>query len=245
MPHLETELARVGVDPYGLFIDLSSNRLREQSNGRQSTDLHIDRENRQPAPHWFFDEARKYLEAPLPDLDAVILSDYGKGVLIDPLLGCHYCHGPGKRAVPPAFVWTPKDGSSRYLGPHSSPKTAKKQNWRWATPCTAGRTSFARPGTLPGLWPGWHFNYPGSRGYGPFSKSAPAPRNSAQAREVFDVSGAGDPRHGHGAGSHPWRQPLLAADWRILPPVSSSAKLAPPPCLRSATQHGPAKPAFL
>ena len=96
---LKAELDRIGVDPDGLFVDRErQTTIKTRVIGGNQQIVRIDRENRQPAPEWLSHAAQQYFEALLPGLDAIILSDYGKGVLTEPLLAAVIA-GPEK---PPA-----------------------------------------------------------------------------------------------------------------------------------------------
>ena len=209
---LKTELARLGVDPYGLFVDSQrQTTLKTRVLGGNQQIVRIDRENRQPAPHWFIDEALKYFAVLLPDLDAVILSDYGKGVLIEPLLAAIIARGREGRL--PVVVDPKGQDYSRYRGVTVITPNRKEAELA-AGYSLHRREDLLRAGqemcracdtdalliTL------------GAEGMILFSQDQPPQEIPAQAREVFDVSGAGDTVVAVMAlGLARWRQPLLAA----------------------------------
>ena len=231
---LKTELARLGVDPYGLFVDNQrQTTLKTRVLGGNQQIVRIDRENRQPAPHWFFDEALKYLEVLLPDLDAVILSDYGKGVLIEPLLAAIIARG--RKGELPVVVDPKGHDYSRYRGVTVITPNRKEAELA-AGYSLHRREDLLRAGqeicracdtdallvTL------------GAEGMILFHQDRPPQEIPAQAREVFDVSGAGDTVVAVMAlGLARWRQPLLAARLANLAAGIVVGKIGTAPILRS------------
>ena len=84
---LKEELDRLGISPQGLFADPQRRTTRKtRVFANQQQVVRIDRETRVPAPPAFEDWALSRLEALLPSLNALILSDYGKGTLKPALL---------------------------------------------------------------------------------------------------------------------------------------------------------------
>jgi len=81
------ELGRLGIDPQGLFADPQRRTTRKtRVFANQQQVVRIDRETRMPGPDRFVDWALGYLDARLPAVNALILSDYGKGTLTPHLL---------------------------------------------------------------------------------------------------------------------------------------------------------------
>ena len=84
---LKEEFGRLGIDSQGLFADPGRRTTRKtRVFANQQQVVRIDRETRIPAPAAFVDWALSRLNALLPSLNALILSDYGKGTLTPSLL---------------------------------------------------------------------------------------------------------------------------------------------------------------
>ena len=79
--HLLTqEMVRLGVAVDGLFTDPGRRTSRKtRVIGASQQVVRIDRETRTPAPPAFEAAAREFLQARLPELHALVLSDYAKG----------------------------------------------------------------------------------------------------------------------------------------------------------------------
>ena len=231
---LKAELDRLGVDPRGLFVDSGrQTTIKTRVIGGNQQIVRIDRENRQPAPEWFFHEAQQYFEALLPGLDAIILSDYGKGVLIPSLLAAVIA---GARQAGLPVVVDPKGHDySRYRGATVITPNRKEAELAAGYPLHR-REDLLRAGqelcqacdteaillTL------------GPEGMILFHQDQPPREIPAQAREVFDVSGAGDTVVAVMAlGLARWRQPLLAARLANLAAGIVVGKIGTAPILRS------------
>ncbi len=79
---LKEELVRLGVDPQGLFTDpLRQTTRKTRVVGDHQQVVRIDRETLALAGPEFLEATMSYCQARLPSLNAVVLSDYGKGTL--------------------------------------------------------------------------------------------------------------------------------------------------------------------
>jgi D-beta-D-heptose 7-phosphate kinase/D-beta-D-heptose 1-phosphate adenosyltransferase len=79
---LRQELGRLQVEAEGLFTDLARHTTRKtRVYGGQQQVVRIDRETKTAAPESFTTNALEYLKKRLPNLSALILSDYAKGAL--------------------------------------------------------------------------------------------------------------------------------------------------------------------
>lgn len=79
---LRRELKRLRIDDQGLFTDPTRHTTRKtRVYGGQQQVVRIDRESRAPASAGFTDQALAYLKERLPQVQALILSDYAKGAL--------------------------------------------------------------------------------------------------------------------------------------------------------------------
>ncbi len=84
---LRQEMMRLGVAAEGLFTDRGRPTSRKtRVFGNQQQVVRIDRETKNPAGPDFIEAALAFLEARLPAVDAIVLSDYAKGVLTPELL---------------------------------------------------------------------------------------------------------------------------------------------------------------
>ena len=79
---LRQELSRLQIEAAGLFTDPARHTTRKtRVYGGQQQVVRIDRETKTPAPASFTARALEYLKERLPNLAALILSDYAKGAL--------------------------------------------------------------------------------------------------------------------------------------------------------------------
>jgi D-beta-D-heptose 7-phosphate kinase / D-beta-D-heptose 1-phosphate adenosyltransferase len=231
---LTTELHRLGVNPHGLFVDPQrQTTLKTRIIGGNQQIVRIDRENRQLAADWFFQEAKHHVQTLLPDLDAIILSDYGKGVLTEPLLAYLIAEGRGKQL--PIVVDPKGHDYARYHRATLITPNRKEAELAVGYPLNH-RDDLLRAGqelchacdtdailiTL------------GAEGMALFQRAQPPVQIPAQAREVFDVSGAGDTVVAVMAlGLARWRQPLLAAQLANLAAGIVVGKIGTAPILQS------------
>ncbi len=189
---LREELLRLGVSPEGLFADperRTSRKTRVMAVSQQV--VRIDRETRTPAPPSYDNAALDFLEARLDGIQAVVLSDYGKGVLSPAFL---------KKAISMAqarglpVVVDPKGADYfQYAGASVITPNRKEAELaagrsleRWQDLLEVGhrmRRDLSLEGLLITL---------GQEGMAWFPSQGPEVHIPAQAREVFDVSGAGD-----------------------------------------------------
>jgi len=209
---LRLELQRLGVGAEGLLSDpqrRTSRKTRVMGNSQQV--VRIDRESRAPAPAAFVTAAREFLQARLPDLHGIVLSDYAKGVLTPPLLKEVIGLGTG-RGLP--VVVDPKgEDYSAYAGATVITPNRKEAELaagfslaRWEELVRAGaglRKKLSLDHLLITL---------GADGMLLFPREGREVHIPTQAREVFDVSGAGDTVAALMAlGLARWRDPVLAA----------------------------------
>jgi D-beta-D-heptose 7-phosphate kinase / D-beta-D-heptose 1-phosphate adenosyltransferase len=231
---LKSELERLGVAPHGLFVDSArQTTLKTRVIGGNQQIVRLDRENRQPAADWFPQKAEQYLQALLPDLDAIILSDYGKGVLTEPLLASIISRG--RDAELPVIVDPKGHDYSRYR--RATIITPNRKEAELAV----GRPLHHREDLLQaGQELCLVYNTEailitlGAEGMILFQRKHPPQEIPAQAREVFDVSGAGDTVVAVMAlGLARWRQPILAARLANLAAGIVVGKVGTAPILRS------------
>jgi len=158
--------------------------------GRQQL-LRLDDETAQPAAGSTAAALLAGLEAALPGVDIVLLSDYAKGVLGDEVLqrAIAKIHGAGKR-----LIVDPKSRNfRRYAG--ADLLTPNRSELAAATGISgeddASVASAARE-AIKSARLGAVLATRGERGMTLVAGSSPPLHLSAEAREVFDVSGAGD-----------------------------------------------------
>jgi D-beta-D-heptose 7-phosphate kinase/D-beta-D-heptose 1-phosphate adenosyltransferase len=189
---LRQELKRLGVGARGLLADpgrRTSRKTRVLGNHQQV--VRIDRESRDPAPPGFLEAASRFLKTRLPEVQAVVLSDYAKGVLTPAFL--KEVIGWGKSRGLPVVVDPKGYDFSAYAGATVITPNRKEAQQaagislaRWEDLVRAGaglRRRLALDHLLITLGP---------EGMLLFPKKGPELHLPTQAREVFDVSGAGD-----------------------------------------------------
>lgn len=209
---LKQEMLRLGVGVEGLFTDPARRTSRKtRVLGASQQVLRIDRETRTPAPPAFEQAARKFLSAHMPGLHALVLSDYAKGVLTPSIL--QELIAQGRKAGYPVVVDPKGADFSLYAGATVITPNRKEMELaagvslaKWDDLVQAGarlRESLSLEYLLITL---------GAEGMLLFSGGAPELHIPTRAREVFDVSGAGDTVAALMAlGLARWGDPALAA----------------------------------
>ena len=189
---LRQEMARLGVETTGLLAEpqrRTSRKTRVMAGSQQV--VRIDRESKTPAGADFLQAAGQFLQDRLPHLHALVLSDYAKGALTPPLLQDIISRG---RSQGLPVVVDPKGSDySGYAG-----ATVITPNRREAE--LAAGQSLARREDL--VRAGGRLRQDlgldhllitlGPDGMLLFSRQGPEVHIPTRAREVFDVSGAGD-----------------------------------------------------
>jgi D-beta-D-heptose 7-phosphate kinase/D-beta-D-heptose 1-phosphate adenosyltransferase len=209
---LKQEMVRLGVPVDGLFPDPGRRTSRKtRVIGAAQQVVRIDRETRTPAPPAFEEAAREFLRQRLPGLHALVLSDYAKGVLTPPVLQELITQGR-ERGCP--VVVDPKGADySGYAGATVITPNRKEaelavgyslaQREDLVRAAAALRERLALKYLLVTL---------GAEGMLLFAEGRPELALPTRAREVFDVSGAGDTVAAMMAlGLAQWDDPVLAA----------------------------------
>ena len=171
----------------------------------------IDRESRTPAGPDFLQAAGQFFQDRLPHLDALVLSDYAKGALTPPLLQDIISRGRVKGL--PVVVDPKGSDYSGYAG--ATVITPNRKEAELAVGHSlARREDLVRAGAR--LRESLGLDYLlitlGAEGMLLFAEGRPELLISTRAREVFDVSGAGDTVAALMAlGLAQWGDPVLAA----------------------------------
>jgi len=209
---LKQEMLRLGVSVDGLFTDRQRRTSRKtRVIGASQQVVRIDRESHTPAPPAFEAAAREFLEARRPELHALVLSDYAKGVLTPAVLQELIAQG-SKHGYP--VVVDPKGADySLYAGATVITPNRKEAELA-AGYSLARREDLVRAGTS--LRESLSLKYLlitlGAEGMLLFAGGRPELSIPTRAREVFDVSGAGDTVAALMAlGLAQWDDPVLAA----------------------------------
>jgi D-beta-D-heptose 7-phosphate kinase/D-beta-D-heptose 1-phosphate adenosyltransferase len=209
---LRQQMAVLGVNAAGLFSDpqrRTSRKTRVIGNTQQM--VRIDRESRAPAGPEFLEAVGNLLKDLLPYMDAIVLSDYAKGTLTPPLL--RKIISQGKSLGLPVVVDPKGPNYSDYAGATvitPNRKEAEQATGRslsqWQDLVQAGTSlmdDLLLDHLLITLGPDGMLLFPGQ------SQEIHLP---TQAREVYDVSGAGDTVAAVMAlGLALWKNPVLAA----------------------------------
>ncbi|MEW6386033.1 MAG: D-glycero-beta-D-manno-heptose-7-phosphate kinase [Thermodesulfobacteriota bacterium] len=189
---LRRELTRLGVDPEGLFSEAGRRTTRKtRVIGESQQVVRIDRETPVPSPAGFGETALPYIKSRLPSLQALVLSDYAKGTLTPELV--REIIRLGRQAGLPVVV----DPKGRDYSPYAG-ATVVTPNRR-EMELVAGRALKDRPElgeagrrlrdslSLDAL-----LITLGPEGMLLITRDGAEVHIPTQAREVFDVSGAGD-----------------------------------------------------
>jgi D-beta-D-heptose 7-phosphate kinase/D-beta-D-heptose 1-phosphate adenosyltransferase len=189
---LKQEMTRLGVPVEGLFTE-SSRRTSRKTRviGASQQVVRIDRETRIPASPAFERAALDFLRARLSGIHALVLSDYGKGVLTPALLQELISHG---RAQGCPVVVDPKGADYSIYSGASLITPNRKEAEMAAGYSLAKQEDLLRAGST--LRKTLSLEYLlitlGAEGMLLFSADQPALHIPTRAEEVFDVSGAGD-----------------------------------------------------
>lgn len=231
---LTAELQRLGVETSCLIGEPQRQTTRKTRviGGNQQV-VRIDREDRQPAAAGFCQEVQRRLPDLLSGLAAIVLSDYGKGVLTDALLDTLI--SAGREHGLPVVVDPKGRDYSRYQRATIITPNRKEAAEAVGYPLLkrkdvlqAGRDLCQRCQTDAVLIT------LGGEGMVLVPARGPVQEIPAQAREVFDVSGAGDTVVAVLAlGLARWRDPLLAAKLANLAAGVVVGKVGTAPILRS------------
>ncbi len=189
---LKQEMLRLGVAIDGLFTDRGRRTSRKtRVIGASQQVVRIDRETRTPAPPAFEAAALEFLQGRLGEFDAVVLSDYAKGVLTPAVVQGLIAQG---RARGYPVVVDPKGADySGYAGATVITPNRKEAELV-AGYSLARREDLVQAGTT--LRESLSLEYLlitlGADGMLLFAGGGPHLHIPTRAREVFDVSGAGD-----------------------------------------------------
>jgi D-beta-D-heptose 7-phosphate kinase/D-beta-D-heptose 1-phosphate adenosyltransferase len=209
---LKQEMIRLGVGVEGLFTDPARRTSRKtRVLGASQQVVRIDRETRTPAPPAFEQAAREFLSAHMSGLHALILSDYAKGVLTPSVL--QELISQGHRRNYPVVVDPKGADFSIYAGATVITPNRKEAELA-AGASLADWDDLVRAGTRlrEDLSVLYLLITLGAEGMLLFSAEKPEVHIPTQAREVFDVSGAGDTVAALLAlGLARWGDPILAA----------------------------------
>jgi D-beta-D-heptose 7-phosphate kinase/D-beta-D-heptose 1-phosphate adenosyltransferase len=235
---LKEELSRLGVDPQGIFADprrRTTRKTRVFANQQQV--VRIDRETRIPAPAAFVDWALDRLDTQLASLNALILSDYGKGALTPPLLqeAIRRARAQGLPVVvdPKGTDYSPYAGATVITPNHKEMEAVVGRPLEtWEELVEKGRELRERLGL------DFLLITQGAEGMTLMKQGGPLRIPARTPREVFDVSGAGDTVVAVLAlGLAQWRDPALAAALANLAAGVVVTKKGTAPILRSEMER--------
>ena len=232
-------LGAAGIDTTGVLRDASfSTTVKTRIIARHQQITRVDRERMRRSTPPRPNSSSQQIERAIDDVDAVIVADYGKGFLTQPLadrIGRKArAHGenPGRRSTSPHLARLA--GCDRH---QTQPPGSVSGSWRSAR--RAGRAAARGPAPLleagrrlQRLWrPGSLLITLGAQGMLLLEERRAAVHTPTRAKDVFDVSGAGDTAIAvldAGAGGRGHAQPK-PPNWPTAPAASWSANWEPPP----------------
>jgi D-beta-D-heptose 7-phosphate kinase/D-beta-D-heptose 1-phosphate adenosyltransferase len=192
-------LAENGIGLDGLQSDPTFQTIvKTRIIARQQQVVRVDRERPQPLSQQGRMETVKKIRESLPNLDAIIFEDYGKGLLqqefVDEVTSLSRAEGKLVTADPNPhnrLVWR---GMTAVKPNRSEAFAAANQSWREPGPDPLRDPALLEVGTkLLRLWsPELLLITLGELGMILFSQSQPPFHVPSRAREVYDLSGAGD-----------------------------------------------------
>jgi rfaE bifunctional protein kinase chain/domain len=185
-------LREIGVDPGGLIADSgrpTTTKTRVIAHSQQA--IRMDAEERAPIPRALEDALLHWLDEQLPGCDGCVLSDYAKGV-VSPRLARHFIAAALAHGKP--IVVDPKGtDNAKYRGAtvvkpnlHEAQRFLQREIGSGPDFLEAGQELADRlPGTAVLLTRG-------AQGMSLFRQGLPPTHFPTVARNVFDVTGAGD-----------------------------------------------------
>lgn len=182
----------VGIKSNGIFVDKTrptSNKTRVIA-GTQHV-VRIDKESKENINNVLQKKIIDLLEENIPNLDAIILQDYNKGVLTEELISSVISIGNKNNiivAVDPKFINFHKFQSATVFKPNKK----ESEDILGMRIITDEDISFAGKKLLELLNPKYVLLTLGSKGIALFQKDKNEIRVPTKARNVADVSGAGD-----------------------------------------------------
>jgi D-beta-D-heptose 7-phosphate kinase/D-beta-D-heptose 1-phosphate adenosyltransferase len=209
---LREELKRLGVPPDGLFPDparRTSRKTRVIGNSQQV--VRIDRESRDPASPALAEKALEFFAARLPSLHALVLSDYAKGAITAPLVRELIKRARAHRLTvvvdPKGEDYSPYTGATVLTPNRREAEAALKVSLTRREDLVAAGRRLKQDLSLDHL-----LITLGAEGMILFPREGPEVNLPTRAREVFDVSGAGDTVAAVMAlGLARWQDPVIAA----------------------------------
>lgn len=189
---LKQELSRLGVGLNGIFTDPQRRTSRKtRVIGASQQVVRIDRESRNPASSAFEQAALDFCASLLPTVNAVVISDYAKGALTPQLIRALIQQGRSRGlpvVVDPKGKDFPRYAGATIITPN------RKEAESAAGFSLARREELVRAGNslLKNLSLDYLLITLGAAGMMLFSAEKPELHLPTRAREVFDVSGAGD-----------------------------------------------------
>lgn len=197
--HLCGLLEETGIDVSGILQDPDRETIvKTRVIARSQQVVRIDREQPHPTNPAILDRLWSWLEPRLGDIDAIILEDYAKGFLTQALVDGLATRLAGRRMI---LTVDPNPGNPLHWKGVTAIKPNRKEAFAAAGLPDPGESAEAPllksleplAEKLFGLWQtNMLLITLGEHGMALLEKGRPAYHTPTRAREVFDVSGAGD-----------------------------------------------------
>ena len=191
---LVADLQRIGASTSGVFADREVNTIQKTriiARPSHQQIVRLDRENHTPIADATLEKICRFITRKESRFDGILISDYGKGVIQPELLNCLAKLAANKNV---RLVIDPKrENYERYQ--HASLITPNKDEASAASGITIrdDQTLTMAGQRLLQMWRAKAVLITrGPEGMSLFRPRQPAQHFSTQAREVFDVTGAGD-----------------------------------------------------
>lgn len=188
---LEVALARVGI-AWRLCVDAArptTRKTRLVAGGHQIA--RIDAERRTPVPAAVADDLRAAIEAELEAAEAIVVSDYAKGVITGDI--ARYAIAAGRRRGIPVVVDPKQRDFATYAGATViTPNLVELEHAVRFPVATAEDIDAAAASLAPALAGAALLVTRGADGMTVYRDGVRGAHVPAAAREVFDVTGAGD-----------------------------------------------------
>jgi D-beta-D-heptose 7-phosphate kinase/D-beta-D-heptose 1-phosphate adenosyltransferase len=188
------ELKRIGVSTAGIFADhgyQTIQKIRVIARPRHQQIVRLDRESAEAATEQTRERIRQFIAKNAEHCDGIVISDYGKGVVHDGLLGMIAGLATGKDLL--CVVDPKKENYGNYREPTLVTPNKDEASDASGIKIRDERTLLAAGARLVRLWRAKAVLITrGSDGMSLFRARGPVKHFPTEPKDMFDVTGAGD-----------------------------------------------------
>ena len=187
-------LKKVGASTAGVFIDAAFQTIQKSrviASPHYQQIVRLDRESRQPIARATLKKMRDFISAKIGKVDAIVISDYGKGTIHDELLAAVATEAANRQLV---YIVDPKkENYESYHLPTLITPNKNEASEAAGIPIIDDRTLRMAGKKLLRKWRAQAVLITrGAEGMSLFRPGKPAAHFPTEPKGVFDVTGAGD-----------------------------------------------------